>query len=236
VDPVDRVSLAVVAASRIREAILQGRLALGSKLGEVELSQMLGVSRAPIREALQQLQQEGLVTSSRYRGTSVAELSEQDIEELATLRSALERLSWSRAATRLSPEDVADLTAIVGRMREAVDNEAYPELVRFDIDFHDRVVRAADHGRLYTAWSSIKWQAALLLLNRRVAVPDYHRIIVAEHAQLLNVLRAGNPERAADAVDMHIAEAYARLVTSQAGRPSHPAGQEDTAGENAEAM
>lgn len=215
-DPVDRVSLGEVAASRIREAILEGRLPLGSKLGEVELSQSLGVSRAPVREALQQLQQEGLVTSSRYRGTSVTELSEQDIEELATLRSSLERLSWSRASTRLTPADVDELDEIITEMRQHVERGAYPELVRLDIDFHDKVVQAAQHGRLYTAWYTIKWQAALVLLNRRVAVPDYHRIIVSEHAQLLNVLRAGNPERAADAVSMHIAEAYARLTPGTA--------------------
>ena len=113
------------------------------------------------------------------------------------------------------------------RCENAVDRQAYAELVHLDIDFHDRVVRAANHGRLYSAWSSIKWQAALVLLNRRVVVPDYHRIIVAEHAQLLNVLRAGNPERASDAVEMHIAEAYARLAAGTTHPDTQDQGAQD---------
>lgn len=210
-EPVSRDGLADGAVTRLREAVLEGRLQPGVKLRENDLSQTLRISRAPIREALLRLEQQGLVTSSRYRGKSVVELSAQDVEELVTLRISLERLSWERACQKATGENLTALADSVSEMRRAVGRQAYPELVRMDIDFHDRVVLAAQHERLYAAWSAIKWQVALYLLGRRVGSDDYHKIIVKEHAALLDALREGDEHDIADAVEEHIQTAYDRL-------------------------
>jgi DNA-binding GntR family transcriptional regulator len=228
--PIDSEGLAAAAERQIREAILEARLEGGARLSEVELSDTFGVSRAPVREALIHLEQEGLVTSSRYRATRVVSLSGHDIEELVTLRSALERLAWSRCSAQATDQDFADLEECVEQMRSAVGREAYPELVRLDVEFHDRVMRAARHQRLYSAWSAIKWQVALYLLHRRVLVDDYHRIIVNEHQQLIADLRSGQPDSAVRAVEEHIAAAHERLQSGQYFEPFSdvPAGAERT--------
>lgn len=215
----NRDGLAAAAADEIREAILEGRLERGVRLGEVELAEGLGISRAPVREALLRLKQEGLVTSSRYRGTNVVELTRQDIDELVTLRSALEALAWSRCSAGVSDQVTADLEDCVQRMRQAVGRQAYPELVRLDIEFHDQVMQAAGHARLYSVWSAIKWQVALYLLNRRILSDDYHTIIVTEHQQLIADLRSGKPEVAVHAIEEHIAAAHERLKSGKYFEP-----------------
>ena len=209
---IDRGGLAEAAAVQLRESILEGRLAPNTKLVETDLAATLGVSRIPVREAMAKLAQEGLVTSAWYQGYSVVSLSNEDIEELVTLRDSIERLAWSRAAVMATDEDLTQLDAIVEAMRSAVERESYAELVRLDIDFHDQAIRAAKHNRLMVAWTAIKWQVALYLLNRRVAVDDYHQIIVEEHSALVDVLRKRDGAFSSQAVSSHISSAYARLL------------------------
>lgn len=200
-ETLERTGLTGAAVNELREAILEGRLVQGERLSEVNLSTTLGVSRAPVREALLHLEQEGLVVSLPYKGASVVTLSPQDFLELSTLRTALERLAWSRAIERAGEDEVAAMRAIIEEMRVAVETDQKAKLVRLDIDFHDQVFLLADHSRLYTAWQAIKWQVALFLLTRRVKVDDYHSIIVQEHTELLDLLM----ERRADAIDETVA-------------------------------
>ena len=119
-DTLPRSGLSGAAVNELREAILEGRLVQGERLSEVSLSSTLGVSRAPVREALLHLEQEGLVVSLPYKGASVVSLSQQDFLELSTLRIALEKLAWARAIERVSPEAIDDLNRIIGLMAPQV--------------------------------------------------------------------------------------------------------------------
>lgn len=213
-DTLPRAGLSGAAINELREEILEGRLVQGERLSEVSLSRTLGVSRAPIREALLHLETEGLVVSLPYKGASVVTLSQQDFLELSTLRIALEKLAWSRAVERSNPQAISDLTAIIDEMKFAVESEQKAKLVRLDLDFHERIFVMADHSRLYTAWTAIKWQVALFLLARRVKVDDYHKIIVEEHAELVEaILRRHDPELE-KLIEVHIGSGYGRLNTA----------------------
>lgn len=213
-DTLPRSGLSGAAVNELREAILEGRLVQGERLSEVSLSSTLGVSRAPVREALLHLEQEGLVVSLPYKGASVVSLSQQDFLELSTLRIALEKLAWARAVERVSPEAVDDLNAIIAEMEFAVKSEQKAKLVRLDIDFHDRIFVLADHSRLYTAWTAIKWQVALFLLARRVRVDDYHSIIVQEHKALLDDILTAKTPSFEHLIEDHIGSGYGRLNTT----------------------
>jgi DNA-binding GntR family transcriptional regulator len=213
-DTIDRSGLAGAAVAQLREAILEGRFVQGERLSEVGLSNTLGVSRAPIREALLHLEQEGLVVSLAYKGASVVSLSPQDFLELSTLRIALEKLAWSRAAERVLPSDLEEMHDIISQMKAAVRNEQHAKLVRLDLDFHDLIFVLADHTRLYTAWQAIKWQVALFLLTRRVKVDDYHQIIVREHSELINDLLVDHTGDLESAIEKHIGSGYGRLKES----------------------
>lgn len=210
-DPLSRAGLAGAAVNEMREEILEGRLIQGERLSEVSLSNTLGVSRAPIREALLHLEQEGLVVSLPYKGASVVTLSQQDFLELSTLRIALEKLAWARAVERSNPQAIADLNAIIGEMKFAVKSDQKAKLVRLDLDFHERVFVMADHSRLYTAWTAIKWQVALFLLARRVKVDDYHSIIVEEHTELIEAILKRHDPEFEKLIEVHIGSGYDRL-------------------------
>lgn len=213
-DILPRSGLARAAVNALREEILEGRLVQGERLSEVSLSTTLGVSRAPIREALFHLEQEGLVVSLPYKGASVVSLSPQDFLELSTLRVSLEKLAWARGMERVTPEVLRELNATIAEMQFAVKSDQKAKLVRLDLNFHDRIFVLADHSRLYTAWQAIKWQVALFLLARRVKVDDYHSIIVHEHSELVDmILQKHNPdfERL---IESHIGSGYGRLSSN----------------------
>jgi DNA-binding GntR family transcriptional regulator len=213
-DTLPRSGLSGAAVNELREAILEGRLVQGERLSEVSLSSTLGVSRAPVREALLHLEQEGLVVSLPYKGASVVSLSQQDFLELSTLRIALEKLAWARAVERVSPDALDDLNGIIAEMEFAVKSDQKAKLVRLDLDFHDRIFVLADHSRLYTAWTAIKWQVALFLLARRVRVDDYHSIIVQEHKALLDDILTAKAAAFEHLIEDHIGSGYGRLNTT----------------------
>jgi DNA-binding GntR family transcriptional regulator len=99
-----------IVLSFIRAAIVDGRLAAGAKLDQNEIAAKLGVSRMPVREALKQLEAEGLVVVFPYRGVEVARLNPDDIREMFSIRGALERLAVGKAIENLELSLVADQT------------------------------------------------------------------------------------------------------------------------------
>jgi DNA-binding GntR family transcriptional regulator len=118
--PIKR-SLADDVAGRVREAILSGQLAPDESLTETMLSEMMGVSRGPVREALRHLEREGLVVVGRTGRTSVARLSYQDLEEVFSLRKALEQLAIEYACMRSTPEDIDELQSVVNTMAATIE-------------------------------------------------------------------------------------------------------------------
>ncbi|KOV82881.1 GntR family transcriptional regulator [Nocardia sp. NRRL S-836] len=208
-EPARRRGLSNEVADTVRAAIFDGRYPPGSPLREVELSQALEVSRGPVREALQQLEREGLVRTGWHRGATVAELSAQDVAELDSLRGALEVL-----AVRLVVDGAGDLTAIE-RAAEAMEHARTPhEMVRLDIEFHDAVYAAAGHSRLVQAWEAIRSQVHLFLLTRvAVSTHGYLELVRSEHRALADALRDGDVEGALRLFAAHRQHAFDVLAS-----------------------
>ncbi len=196
----------------IREAILSGRLAAGTRLIEDDLAGMLDVSRGPIRQALFRLQQEGLVVHEAHRGATVATVAPDDTAEIYSLRIALERLAAEQACQRASAEDLAPMEAILVLFRSipraSITRKKVAEL---DIEFHDAMFRAAHHRRLYRAWEGLRSQVMVFLLLRDALPDDYLDSWHKDHNDLLVLLRARDVKGAAAAVETHIGGAYVRL-------------------------
>ncbi|MBE1493526.1 DNA-binding GntR family transcriptional regulator [Amycolatopsis lexingtonensis] len=204
VAPARRRGLADEVADRLRDAIFDGGYAPGSQLREVELAEALGVSRGPVREALLKLEREGLVRGEWHRGTTVTALSDVDVEELDSLRAALEQLAVALVVERGS--DLAEIDAVVARMERAADEH---EMVRCDLAFHDAVYAAAGHRRLREAWEAIRSQVHLFLLTRiGVESEGYLAGIPAEHRQLADALRARDREAALELFAVHRRHAF----------------------------
>jgi DNA-binding GntR family transcriptional regulator len=192
--PARRRGLADEVADRVRDAIFNGTYAPGAQLREVELSEALGVSRGPVREALLRLEREGLVRSEWHRGATVTALSPPDVSELDSLRGALEHLAVQQVVAHASEEDLAAVEQAARRMDRAEDEH---EMVHCDIAFHDAVFAAARHERLEQAWQAIRSQVHLFLLTRiGVSSDGYLALIPDEHRALVAALRARDAEAA----------------------------------------
>ncbi|MEU6389103.1 GntR family transcriptional regulator [Streptomyces sp. NPDC046939] len=209
-----RRGLADEAADLIRAAIFSGHFPPGAALREVELAERLGVSRGSVREGLARLTQEGLVRGGWHRGTTVIEVTAEDVEEVYALRAALDRLAATTARRAAPEEHLAQLDRLVAEMATeiAAGGEAH-RLVALDIAFHDQIYAAAGNGRLTTAWRTIRSQLHLFHLRRVDAAYDHYRArVIDEHRELAALLRSGDIRTLARRAEEHVDSARRSLL------------------------
>ena len=216
--PTVKRSLADDVVDRLRDAILHGGLKPGEPLREEQLAASLEVSRGPVREALVQLEREGLVIVRRHRGATVARLSRADVEEVYSLRLALERLAAQRAVRYATEEDFAAMEAVLRAFDDVLSHDpSEKEVADLDVRFHDLIYRAAHHQRLYDCWSNLRAQIYIFLLSRNVANPDFRVVTVRSHQDLLDILRTRDEARAVQEIEDHMLGAYERVIQSYRG-------------------
>lgn len=194
---------------------MTGYFGPGERLREEQLSVTLGVSRGPIREALTRLGHEGLVVIRPNRGTYVARLSRADVDEVYSLRLAIERLAFQHAVQHAGPEDFAAMQTTLDTMAMFIQRGiTEQEAAELDVQFHDLVYKASSHRRLYECWVNLKPQIHILLLSRNVANSDFRSLTIAGHQGLLDALRSRDEPRALELLEMHLVGAYKRVVQS----------------------
>jgi DNA-binding GntR family transcriptional regulator len=228
--PASRKSLGEDVADRLREAILHGELSPGQRLREEELSVRLQVSRGPVRDAFILLDREGLVRSTRNRGVSVVELTRNDLQEIFTLRSALEPLAICLAIQRGDANDLAGMDASLAEMASAFSRRITErDAARLDVQFHDTIYQAAHHQRLSSAWAQIRLPTYWFMLSRNVASPDWRDGTVKGHADIVRIIRTGDENAAAEVIREHISFAYERILQSYLESMSDSGGAADAA-------
>jgi DNA-binding GntR family transcriptional regulator len=207
---------------RLRHAIFAGTLAPGERLVEHELATRLGVSRAPVRDALIALERDGLVARGR-RGRVVSSLSPQAVWEVYSLRSTLEGMAVRLVIANHEPELVHHLESIVSEMRMAGTDRQ--RLSALDVQFHESLCRASKHKRLLRAWESMSSQ--IRLLSQEVIDTLYADTaeIAYRHAMLVRVIEAGDPELAERAAREHIDSVSDRVTRVLLEAPEHYLGQ-----------
>lgn len=193
-------------ARLLREMIITGGLTPGDRIVERDISARTGISRGPVREALKQLEQEGLVTSLPYRGTEVADVSQEEVEEiLVPLRLVLERFAFRHALMKMSEGDFKELDRVVVAMRKAVNEENLSGVVDTDVRFHELVFARANQPHCTQVWQTIvpRVRAYFYRDTPRHAslshLPD-------EHAELLEAMRSRNMSIVQPVLDKHILE------------------------------
>ena len=214
--PLKRTLASEVTAS-IREAILTGRLAPGERLREESLASSMDVSRGPVREAIVQLQREGLVIVQRNRGTFVARLSAKDLEEVYSLRRAVEGLAVLEAIRHADELQLQELQNIVDTMaaqfaRGITESEA----AELDMRFHERIYEAGDHRRLLEVWTALQSQIHILLQARNMADSDFRDELVRSHQALLDAILARDEKLALALTEEHLNGSYERVSRSYA--------------------
>ncbi|MBA3871944.1 MAG: GntR family transcriptional regulator [Anaerolineae bacterium] len=207
-----KVSLADKVANYLREAIFRGKIAPGEQLREVPLSQALGISRGPIRDAFSRLEREGLVTIPRNGRTIVARLTREDFDEVYSLRLGLERVAMQYAIRNGTAADLDEMQRMVDVMVAHVDTELNEkDAADMDLEFHDVVYQASRHKRLQSVWADLRPQIYIFLLSRNVADSDF-RVQMGRHQEIVDVIRAGDEVRAMDCIERHIQFAYNRII------------------------
>jgi DNA-binding GntR family transcriptional regulator len=213
-------------ADSIRDAIFSGAFELGDRLNEADIGDRLSVSRGPVRDALTQLRQEGLVTMHWHRGAFIMQLSERDVRELYSLRTVLEVFAIRQAATNATAANLDAMSNVLASMSKAIANEQNDfDMIQLDIQFHDELYRAAHHERLYNAWGSIRSQVLLSLLVKRHTSNEYYvDKVIAEHQHLFEMVRSRDVDACEQAIREHLSATYERLAPSFLGADEMSAG------------
>lgn len=207
-----KVALSEKVTDRLRDAIFRGKLPPGEQLREMQLSQWLGVSRGPIREALKQLEREGLVLIPSNGRTMVARLTREDFDEVYSLRLGLERVAMQYAIRNATPNDLDDMEQVVQMMvREVNEGVTAKDGADLDLHFHDLLYRASRHKRLQACWADLRPQIYIFLLSRNVADEDFRTQMIG-HQEIIDVIRAKDEAQAIQVINKHIAIAYARII------------------------
>lgn len=196
----------------LRGRIIAGLYPQGSRLLEEELAAELAVSRNPVREALQGLAAEGFVEIEPRRGARVSVLTPRRTDDLFAVRSALEGLVAALAAARRTPAQLAELTSIVDQGLAASASGDLDALPPLNTRFHHALAAAADNQLLTESLERlahvIEWIYASGIRGRSQGS-------WAEHAQILDAIRAGDAERAERDARFHIGQAHAAFVAAR---------------------
>lgn len=209
--PIPRRTLTDATTLAIRERILDGTLTAGEPLRQEALAADLGVSRIPLREALQRLEAEGLVTLVPHRGAVVAELPTDDALELFELRALIESDLIRRAAGRAAPSDRQAATRAASHFEAALSQGDVASLGQANLQFHLALYRPALRPQTLEVYQRLHQQCDRLL-RMQLTLTDGGAQAVREHAAIADATMLGDAEAAARLTYDHILGAGQRLV------------------------
>lgn len=204
--------LFAVIRDKLRERILSGEFTPGDRLVEGRLSEEMGVSRIPVREALRALAAEGLVTIEPRRGASVSILSDAIAYDMVEVRATLEGLNAKLAAQRRDAATVARLQAFLAEGMEAAREERLDKFLALNSQFHEMLATIGGNVVLTDLMRSLRDRTALLF-----APSNMHRAKQNwdEHSQILHAVIAGNGDLAALLASQHVHNAARAYTDAQ---------------------
>lgn len=203
--PIARRTLADDVLTTLRQGIIAGAFSAGSRMVERNLAEQLGVSRGPVREAMLQLEHEGLLVSDKGRGAIVKEFDKNDFDEILSARSMLEATAARFACRKLEGADVSRFETNIEQMRASSE---LLEVTHLDVAFHDLIAQTARHSRLYGYWSMLRPQLELWLarMHRKYesCLGNTRDITAQVHAEIVEVLRSQDEEASAALLAQHV--------------------------------
>ncbi len=197
-------SLKEIAYEHIGQWLIEGTLQPGEALIETDLAERLGISRTPVREALHQLAQEGLVEMIPRRGAFVRRITLQDIEELFVIREAIEGVAARLAATKAKPEQLrAFAEKFEAAAHEPDEIQRQEQYERIGDEFHDYILEICGNARIIEIIGTYK---VLLQKERQIAahIPGRIERSLKEHCTILEALQRQDPDLAEKTMRQHI--------------------------------
>ncbi len=196
-------TLAIRVATRLSRLIIQGHYPPGTKLVEMDLAERFEVSRAPIREALKELERLGLVKKNLRQGTRVIELTPRDVTEIYEIKCTIEGLAAELAAERISNSKLKNLGDIFQRMQDYVKCGDIEEYLNASREFHQCIIEASKNSRLiqtYKALSGQIWWLGTMILTRS----DRSKASLRDHKKILDALIARDKKKARKTMGNHV--------------------------------
>lgn len=197
--------------NNVRTAILSGSFEPGKRLMEVELAEMLGVSRTPVREALRKLEMEGFIDILPRKGAVVKVISVKDIQDLLEIRASLDELATRIACQKMTASNKKELKEVGDEFNKAVSNNDINAVVQNDIKFHDIIFASTQNEKLIQIINNLKEQ---IYRYRVLYIRDksYLRNIVKEHDEIIFSIIEGDTKRAGEAAVIHIQNQESALI------------------------
>lgn len=192
-----------VVFNTLRRKILMGELAPGERLMELKLTKSLGVSRTPVREAIHLLEMDGLVDIVPRRGASVANITKKDLQDVLEVRCALEELAVELACSRITKEELERLAFASAEFAHSTSSGDVSLMAEKDVAFHDIIFKSTDNNRLIQQLNNLSER----MYRYRVEYlkdSSVHKILVAEHEEIMKCLAENRPEDARKAIKKHI--------------------------------
>lgn len=187
----------------LERLILSGELRAGERLSEVAIAERLNVSRGPVREALRTLEEAGLVRFEKNRGATVRVISSQEAVEIYEIRAGLEELACRRLATRVTTEQLAELTPLVEQMDAAADAHDVAMFHRLNIRFHELLVEYAGNRELVVVYRRLVGNLTLFRRHALAQEGSLHESN-AEHREIVVRLSGADSASAGQLMHEHI--------------------------------
>lgn len=221
-EPVRRQAYGEQITQRLRDAIVRGERPVGQRLVEGQLATEFDVSRGPIRDALRQLERESLVESRGSAGSYVVGIAAGDIDELYSLRGAVEGLAADLAMERDDPDGWVQMAGIVDELEQCADSDDAKAFAEADIRFHSLIYSLSGHRRLADIWQQYAPMLTTLLRTTVLIDADLHES-AAKHRRLLELLRSGDHSKVAEELKAHLENSHRRML--EAHRDGSQGGQ-----------
>lgn len=210
------------AFQKIVTAISRGDFSPGEFIKEARIAKQLGISRGPLREAMNRLEGRNLVERRPRLGVQVVSLSHRDLVELFTMREALEGMACRLAASLMSDKEIDQLAKLLeqhSRSKGVRSGSGYYQGAA-DEDFHFRIVRGSGSGRLVKALCDELYYQIRIYRYRSSVRPGRAIAALEEHRMIVEALRARDPDRAEATMRKHVSAALANLVWTDTETPS----------------
>ncbi|NPV70023.1 MAG: GntR family transcriptional regulator [Firmicutes bacterium] len=197
----------------LREHIVNGDLEPGTRLLQKKIAEELGVSEIPVREAIRQLQAEGLVVVTPHSGAEVASFRPEEIEEALAIRGVLEGFAARTAVGRAAPGAIAELRSILDNMGRCVENDDRANYGILNHEFHTKLYALSPYPKLQKMIEEI-WYGAERSRSVFKLAPERLRPSHQEHLAILEALEKGEEERVEELVRLHRSNASRSLLDS----------------------
>ena len=216
-EPISRTTLSGQVTERLRDGILAGLYSQGQRLNEAELARRFGVSRGPLREAMQRLIQDGLLENRPHRGVFVPELTDEDLADIYFAREAIETAALRRVMAAGESVSVSRrLTVEVDRLVDALRQDDWNSVVDHEMRFHTQLVDSANSRRLSRMYSALIAETRLCL-HMPVSGFAGRQYFVEEHVVLVERLAAEDAAGAQRAIRKHLHEPLKSLARQRRG-------------------